>query len=178
MTPASRLLDAVRAVGSDLELPVVLRHLVEAAVTLVQARYGALGVVDSSGEGLSEFITVGVDDVTAMRIGRTPTGLGVLGELLVSPQPLRLADLNRHGAAVGFPAEHPPMRTFLGVPVRVGEVVFGNLYLTDKHDGQEFTDDDEQVLGELSGMLLGSVGLHCVTHARCPVVVVHAPRTS
>ncbi|MCW2606367.1 MAG: histidine kinase [Frankiales bacterium] len=149
-TPATRLLDAVRAVGSDLELPVVLRHLVEAAVTLVQARYGALGVVDASGEGLSQFITVGMDEQTAARIGPAPTGLGVLGELLRTPEPLRLSDLAEHVRSVGFPAAHPPMRTFLGVPVRVGDVVFGNLYLTDKRDGLDFTDDDQEVLVALA----------------------------
>ncbi|MCU1693421.1 MAG: histidine kinase [Frankiales bacterium] len=146
----TRLLDAVRAVGSDLELPVVLRHLVEAAVELVQARYGALGVVNASGEGLSEFITVGMDEATVARVGRPPTGLGVLGELLVVPEPLRLTDLAQHVSSVGFPAGHPPMRTFLGVPVRVGDVVFGNLYLTDKRGGQEFTDADEEVLVTLA----------------------------
>jgi signal transduction histidine kinase len=144
--PTTRLLEAVRAVGSDLELPVVLRHLVEAAVVLVQAEYGALGVVDGSGEGLSEFITVGMDDATVARIGQAPTGLGVLGELLRSPEPLRLGDLAQHVRSVGFPAHHPPMRSFLGVPVRVGDVVFGNLYLTGKRDGLAFTDDDEEVL--------------------------------
>jgi signal transduction histidine kinase len=144
--PTTRLLEAVRAVGSDLELPVVLRHLVEAAVVLVQAEYGALGVVDASGEGLSEFITVGMDDETVARIGSAPSGLGVLGELLQTPEPLRLRDLAQHVRSVGFPAGHPPMHTFLGVPVRVGDVVFGNLYLTDKRGGREFSEDDEQVL--------------------------------
>ena len=146
----ARLLEAVRAVGSDLELPVVLRHIVEAAVTLVQAEYGALGVVDADGEGLSEFITVGVDEATGARIGAPPSGLGVLGELLRAPEPLRLRDLAQHPRSVGFPADHPPMGTFLGVPVRVGDTVFGNLYLTNKLDGGEFTDDDEEVLVALA----------------------------
>ena len=147
---AARLLDALRAVGSELELPVVLRHIVEAAVVLVRAGYGALGVVDAEGQGLSEFITVGVDQATAVRIGPPPSGLGVLGELLRAPQPLRLRDLSQHPRSVGFPANHPAMGTFLGVPVLVGDTVFGNLYLTNKLDGGEFTDDDEDVLVTLA----------------------------
>lgn len=146
----ARLLEAVRAVGSDLELPVVLRHIVESAVTLVRAQYGALGVVDADGEGLSEFITVGVDETTAADIGFPPTGLGVLGELVRAPEPLRLHDLTEHPRAVGFPAGHPPMGTFVGVPVLVGGVVFGNLYLTNKLDGTDFTPDDEEVLVALA----------------------------
>ncbi|MCW2778640.1 MAG: devS [Frankiales bacterium] len=148
--PVARLLDAVRAIGSDLELPVVLRHLVDAAVTLVDARYGALGVVDASGEGLSEFITVGMDAATVGRIGPAPSGLGVLGELLRTPEPLRLLELSQHVRSVGFPAGHPPMGSFVGVPVRVGDVVFGNLYLTDKRGGLPFTADDEEVLVALA----------------------------
>ena len=146
----ARLLEAVRAVGSDLELPAVLRHVVEAAVTLVEAGYGALGVVDEDGEGLSEFITVGVDDALRRHIGPPPRGLGVLGELLRAPQPLRLPDLAQHPRSVGFPAHHPPMGSFLGVPVRVGDLVFGNLYLTNKLDGSAFTEDDEEVLVALA----------------------------
>ncbi len=161
--PVARLLDAVRAVGSDLELPVVLRHIVEAAVTLVRAGYGALGVVDAGGAGLSEFITVGVDTATGLRIGAPPSGLGVLGELLREPEPLRLRDLAQHPRSVGFPANHPPMGSFLGVPVRVGDVVFGNLYLTNKLDGGEFTVDDEEVLVALAvaaGVGVGNARLY------------------
>jgi len=145
-----RLLEAVRAVGSDLELPVVLRHIVEAAVTLVQARHGALGVVDTQGDGLSEFITVGIDATASAAIGAPPSGLGVLGELLLAPEPLRLRELAEHPRSVGFPPGHPEMGTFLGVPVRVGDVVFGNLYLTNKLDGTEFTAGDEEVLVTLA----------------------------
>lgn len=145
-----RLLDAVLAVGSDVDLQVVLRRIVEAAVTLVDATYGALGVVDKGGLGLSAFITVGVDDDGVARIGPPPTGHGVLGELLRAPLPLRLHDLARHRTSVGFPAGHPAMASFLGVPVRVGSEVFGNLYLTEKRDKQDFTAEDERVVVALA----------------------------
>ena len=145
-----RLLDAVMAVGSDLDLPVVLTRIVDAAVTLVDATFGALGVVDVDGGGLSAFITVGIDEVDVALIGAPPTGHGVLGELLRAPRPLRLHDLAKHSASVGFPPGHPPMASLLGVPVRVGSEVFGNLYLTEKRGGQDFTADDEQVVVALA----------------------------
>lgn len=145
-----RLLDAVLAVGSDLDLPVVLTRIVQAAVTLVDATYGALGVVDQDGNGLSAFITVGIDDEGVARIGPPPTGHGVLGELLRAPLPLRLHDLAQHASSVGFPPGHPPMASLLGVPVRVGAEVFGNLYLTQKRSGQDFTAEDEQVVVALA----------------------------
>jgi two-component system, NarL family, sensor histidine kinase DevS len=143
-----QLLDAVLVVGSDLELTAVLTRLVESAVDLVDARYGALGVLDDAGTGLARFITVGVDAATRARIGPPPKGLGILGLLIVEAHPLRLADIHEHPASAGFPANHPPMRSFLGVPIRVGDRVFGNLYLTDKTNGEVFTDvDEELVLG-------------------------------
>ncbi len=145
-----RLLDAVLAVGSGLELQVVLRRIVEVAVSLVDAQYGALGVVDSSGAGLSQFITVGIDDATIATIGPPPTGHGVLGELIRDPRPLMLSDLADHPASSGFPPHHPAMRTFLGVPVRVGQVVFGNLYLTEKRGPSGFTDEDQRVVVALA----------------------------
>ena len=141
-----RLLDAVLAVGSDLDLTVVLRRIVEVAISLVGATYGALGVVDESGNGLSQFITVGIDDAGVARIGPAPTGHGVLGQLIRDPRPLRLTELALHPASSGFPSGHPPMSTFLGVPVRVGQAVFGNLYLTEKRDGLDFTDEDQSVV--------------------------------
>lgn len=146
----SHLLDAVLAVGSDLDLQVVLRRIAEVAVRLVDATYGALGVVDEGGQGLSQFITVGIDDATIAAIGPPPTGRGVLGELIRDPHPLRLAELAAHGASSGFPAGHPPMHTFLGVPVRVGQAVFGNLYLTEKRGGLGFTDEDQSVVVALA----------------------------
>ncbi|WP_310723117.1 GAF domain-containing sensor histidine kinase [Streptomyces sp. N2A] len=142
------LLDAVMSLGRGLELPQVLRGIVEAAVTLTDAQYGALGVV---GDGqLAQFLPVGMSDELIGLIGRTPCGRGILGELIRNPAPLRLTDLTRHPHSYGFPANHPPMRTFLGVPVRVRDEVFGNLYLTEKRGGGSFDADDEAVLTTLS----------------------------
>src|SRR5690348_7200776 len=143
------LLDAFLSVGTGLELDVTLRRLVEAAVDLVQARYGALGVLGRHG-GLSQFIHVGIDEPTRARMGHLPEGKGLLGQLIADPRPLRLVDLSKHEASVGFPAQHPPMRSFLGVPVRVREAVFGNLYLTEKVGGGEFTHADEVVVEALA----------------------------
>jgi two-component system, NarL family, sensor histidine kinase DevS len=143
------LLDAFLVVGTGLELDVTLRRLVEAAVDLVQARYGALGVLGRRG-GLSRFIYIGIDEETRARMGPLPEGKGLLGQLIVDPRPLRLADLSTHEASVGFPDYHPPMRSFLGVPVRVRDAVFGNLYLTEKTDGGEFTHADEVIVEALA----------------------------
>ncbi|MEW2614791.1 GAF domain-containing protein [Streptomyces sp. NPDC047880] len=143
------LLDAVLSIGTDLDLDVVLRRITESAVTLVDARYGALGVIGEEGKIL-QFITVGMDESTIEAIGHYPEGEGILGLLIREPEPLRLSDLGRHPASVGFPAGHPPMTTFLGAPVRVRDQVFGNLYLTDKRGGVEFDDDDEAVLRTLA----------------------------
>ncbi len=145
--PASlrRLLDAVLAIGSDLDLPVTLRRIVEAAASLVDARYAALGVLDPSGSWLSEFITVGIDDDTYGLIGELPKGHGILGLLIADPRPLRLPDLREHPDSYGFPPHHPPMRSFLGVPILVRGEVFGNLYLTDKRSAEVFSDIDEEL---------------------------------
>jgi signal transduction histidine kinase len=143
------LLDAVLAIGTDLDLDVVLRQITESAVTLVDARYGALGVLGEEGK-IRQFITVGMDEDTIRTIGHYPEGQGILGLLIKEPEPLRLADLGRHRDSVGFPEGHPPMTTFLGAPVRVRDQVFGNLYLTDKRGGAEFDDDDEAVLRTLA----------------------------
>lgn len=143
------LLDAVMGLGRGLELPEVLHGIVRAAVTLTGARYGALGIVDD-GRSLSQFLPVGMDEETAARIGTYPCGQGILGELIHHPEPLRLTDLSQHPRSYGFPAHHPPMRTFLGVPVRVRDKVFGNLYLTEKQGGGDFDADDEAVLTTLS----------------------------
>jgi two-component system, NarL family, sensor histidine kinase DevS len=143
------LLDAVLAVGSDLDLEVVLHRIVESAVALVDARYGALGVLGEEGTIL-QFITVGIDDETIARIGDYPRGEGILGHLIRHPEPLRLPRLADHPDSVGFPAGHPPMTSFLGAPVRVRDEVFGNLYLTDKQGGAEFDADDEAVLRTLA----------------------------
>ncbi|MBW5480619.1 GAF domain-containing protein [Streptomyces bambusae] len=143
------LLSAVMDLGRGLELPQVLRQIVEAAVTLTDAEYGALGVV-GDGQRLSQFLTVGMDDGLVERIGQAPCGRGILGELIHHPVPLRLTDLTGHPNSYGFPDHHPPMRTFLGVPVRVRDEVFGNLYLTEKRGGGGFDADDEAVLTTLS----------------------------
>ncbi|MEU2915947.1 GAF domain-containing sensor histidine kinase [Streptomyces massasporeus] len=143
------LLDAVLAIGSDLDLDVVLRRITESAVAVVDAEYGALGVLGEGGR-IKEFITVGVDEETIKAIGHYPDGQGILGLLIREPEPLRLADLGTHAESVGFPEGHPPMTTFLGAPVRVRDRVFGNLYLTDKRGGAQFDDEDEAVLRTLA----------------------------
>ena len=143
------LLDAMLAVAAGLELESTLRRIVESALALVDARYGALGVLGPAG-GLSRFVYVGIDHQTATRIGDLPQGGGVLGQLITDPNTLRLTDLGAHPASVGFPEHHPPMRTFLGTPIRVRDKVYGNLYLTEKNGGGEFNADDEAVLEALA----------------------------
>ena len=138
------LLRANALVAGELSLPVVLRQIVGAARELVGARYAALGVLGRDGE-LEQFVHAGMDDELAARIGELPRGRGILGLLIRKPVPLRLADLSGHPASAGFPPGHPPMTGFLGVPVRIGEEVFGHLYLTERSRGGEFTADDEQL---------------------------------
>ncbi|TNB67764.1 GAF domain-containing sensor histidine kinase [Arthrobacter sp. BB-1] len=139
------LLAAVVSLAEDLSLQAVLERVVYAACDLVGAKYGALGVISDDRNGLSHFVTVGIDDETAGRIGDLPGGRGVLGHLIREPKPVRLHDLNEHPKAVGFPENHPPMTSFLGVPVRVRDTVFGNLYLTEKAGAEDFTEDDEDM---------------------------------
>ena len=139
------LLDAVVAVGSDLSLPVVLRRIAEAACTLVNARYGALGVIGPD-RRLQEFVYVGLDESVREQIGDLPRGRGVLGALIDEPQPLRLRVLGDDPRSYGFPPGHPPMGSFLGVPIRIREEVFGNLYLTEKQGAAEFTAEDEDLV--------------------------------
>ncbi|MGI8776730.1 MAG: GAF domain-containing protein [Acidimicrobiales bacterium] len=145
------LVAAVLAIGSDLSLPSVLRHIVESATTLLDARYGALGVLDTAGKGLSEFVYVGMSLEQVAAIGHLPEGHGILGLLILEPEPLRLAVLGAHPDSFGFPANHPPMGSFLGVPIRVRGQVFGNLYLTDKRGAAEFSDEDEILAVALAG---------------------------
>ena len=157
------LLDAVLSIESELDLSVVLRRIVEAARTLTGASYGALGVIDPTGTGLSEFIHVGMDDATADQIGRLPVGEGILGLLILEPASLRLADLTAHPDAGGFPPGHPPMRSFLGVPLRVRDEVFGNLYLTDRMGADGFTAEDEALVSALAvaaGIAIHNSRLH------------------
>ncbi|MDN5796805.1 MAG: GAF domain-containing protein [Intrasporangium sp.] len=144
------LFDAVVAISSDLDLPEVLERIVFAACRLVDARYGALGVTSGDGERLAEFVTYGVTPQERAAIGDPPRGHGVLGLLLTDPRPLRLKDIRAHEKSAGFPPNHPRMTTFLGVPVRIHDEVFGNLYLAEKHDGEEFTQADESMLVTLA----------------------------
>jgi signal transduction histidine kinase len=142
------LLRANRAIIGDLALPVVLRRIAQAACQLVNARYGALGVLAPAG-GLEQFIHVGMDQETVDRIGHLPTGKGLLGALIDVPRPIRLRTIADDVRSVGFPDGHPPMSSFLGVPIRVRDEVFGNLYLTESAAG-EFTADDEEVVTALA----------------------------
>lgn len=140
----SGLLAANEAIMGHLELPVVLREIVRAACALGDARFAALGVIGNDG-GLDEFVYEGIDAELAARIGSLPTGIGLLGALIDDPRPIRLSRISDDPRSVGFPDHHPPMDSFLGVPIRVRDVVFGNLYLTGKRRG-EFTERDEKVI--------------------------------
>jgi len=143
------LLDAVGAISSDLDLRSVLSRIVEAATRLTDARYGALGVIGEQ-SALVEFVTTGVSDAERAQIGDPPHGRGILGLLIRHPVPIRLDDLTQHPDATGFPPNHPPMSSFLGVPVRIRGTVFGNLYLTEKADGRSFTQQDELLVAALA----------------------------
>ncbi|MDH6547013.1 GAF domain-containing protein [Streptomyces sp. SAI-041] len=144
------LLEAVLSVGRELDLEQALHSIVEAAAALVDAQYAALGVIGPDGNRLSAFHTVGVTEEQIAEIGPYPEGHGILGELIRHPEPLRLSKLSQHSASYGFPPHHPPMNTFLGVPIRVREQVFGNLYLTEKRGGAQFDEEDEAVLSTLA----------------------------
>ncbi|HEX2383937.1 MAG TPA: GAF domain-containing sensor histidine kinase [Acidimicrobiales bacterium] len=158
-----RLLDAVVSIGSEVDLSDTLRRIVRAATDLVDARYGALGVLDESRTRLVEFITAGIDDEQRAEIGDLPEGHGILGVLIVDPRPLRLPDLREHPDSYGFPAHHPPMRSFLGTPILVRGEVFGNLYLCDKNGDDVFTDIDEEMvvaLASAAGIAIDNARLH------------------
>ena len=143
------LLEAVVAVGGQLDLEVVLRRIVEAAVSLVDARYGALGVIGEGGT-LVEFVPVGLDESEIGKIDHWPEGRGLLGELITHPDTLRLPDISADPRSSGFPQGHPPMRSFLGTPVRIRDEIYGNLYLTEKRSGAEFDEEDEALLVALA----------------------------
>ena len=147
----SRLLEAVLAVAGDLDLETVLARVVDAGCALVDARYGALGVIGPD-EELVAFVHQGIDEATADQIGQLPQGRGILGLLIDEPTPIRLDDLSQHPASYGFPANHPPMNAFLGAPIRVGDRVFGNLYLTEKVGGGTFTAEDEELIVGLAAV--------------------------
>ncbi|MFF0309959.1 GAF domain-containing protein [Streptosporangium sp. NPDC004379] len=162
------LLEAVVSVGSDLDLETVLRRIVETATTLVDAGYGALGVIGEEST-LVQFVPVGLSEEEIARIEHWPHGLGLLGLLIKEPQTLRMADLSRHPESYGFPPGHPPMGSFLGVPVRVREEVFGNLYLTEKRGGGEFDEEDEAIvvaLATAAGVAIENARLYEETRRR------------
>jgi signal transduction histidine kinase len=158
-----RLLAAVLMITADVELSELLRDLVREARSLVGARYAALGVLDSTRTALEEFLTEGLTEEDEARIGPRPTGRGVLGLLITEPAPLRITNLEDNPDRYGVPPNHPPMTTFLGVPVRVRGEVYGNLYLTDKEGGAVFTDEDEalaEAFAQAAGMAIENHRLH------------------
>ncbi|MFE3959104.1 GAF domain-containing protein [Nocardia sp. NPDC059091] len=162
------LVEAMLSVTAGLDLDQTLRTIVRTAISLVDARYGALGVrgVDAN---LTQFVHEGIDDDTAAAIGDLPAGRGVLGVLFHQPEPIRLDDIASHPASVGFPANHPPMHTFLGVPVRIRDEIFGNLYLTEKKNGLPFNEDDEvivQALAAAAGIAIDNARLYESARAR------------
>jgi signal transduction histidine kinase len=155
------ILTVARGVLADLDVAVVLERVLESAREVTGARYAALGVLDEARAELSQFLTLGIDQETRRRIGPRPTGRGVLGELIQNPAPLRLADAGMHPHSYGFPVGHPPMTSFLGVPIVVAGEPFGNLYLTDKRDGAQFSQDDEEAV-----LLLAEFAGVAIDHAR------------
>ena len=151
------VLSLARSVLGELDVDLVLERVLEASRDLTDAKYAALGVLDETRSELARFLTLGVDEPTRREIGPLPRGRGVLGELITDPVPLRLADVDGHPRSYGFPLGHPPMRSFLGVPVLVGGEPYGNLYLTDKQGAAEFTAEDEEAvvrLAEFAGVAI------------------------
>lgn len=162
------LLDAVAAISSDLDLRSVLSRIVEAATRLTEARYGALGVIGQHA-ALIEFVTTGLSDEERARIGDLPHGRGILGLLIRHPEPIRLDDLTQHPDATGFPPNHPPMQSFLGVPVRIRGTVFGNLYLTEKAGGESFTAEDQlmvEALANTAGFVIDNARAYGLSERR------------
>jgi signal transduction histidine kinase len=162
------LLDAVVSIGQELDLETVLRRITEAATTLVDAKYGALGIIGDDGQ-MAQFIPVGITDEEIERIPEWPRGRGILGLLIKEPESLRLTNIADHAESYGFPAGHPPMRSFLGVPIRVRDEVFGNLYLTEKSDGRNFDAQDEMIVAALAtaaGVAIENARLYAETRQR------------
>lgn len=158
-----RVLEATLLVEADLELPVLLRHVIDEALSMTNARYGAIGVLNQDRSALAEFITVGLTPEQEQEIGARPTGRGVLGLLITDPKPLRVSQIGTHPDSFGFPPNHPPMSSFLGVPIKVRDEVYGNLYLTDKIGWSEFTSDDQALVGALAiaaGIAIENTRLH------------------
>jgi signal transduction histidine kinase len=162
-TRLRRVLEATLLLQADLDLSTLLHHFIDEARSMTGARYGALGVLNDERTALGEFITVGLDPDEEVRIGARPTGRGVLGLLITDSHPLRLANLGSHPDSYGFPPNHPPMTSFLGVPIKVRDEVYGNLYLTEKIGWSEFTSDDEALVGALAvgaGIAIENTRLH------------------
>jgi signal transduction protein with GAF and PtsI domain len=160
-----RLVQAMLMIEGELSLPIVLRHLVGEACALVDARYGALGVLSENGTTLDQFLTVGLEPDEEFAIGPRPSGRGVLGTLIIEAKPLRLANISDSPDSYGFPPGHPPMTSFLGVPVRVRGEVYGNLYLTEKIGAPEFSEEDEATavtLAMAAGIAIENARLHSV----------------
>jgi signal transduction histidine kinase len=157
------LIEAMLLIEAEVDLKSVLTDIVQVAVDLVGARYGALGVLDETRTGLADFVTVGIEPELHARIGELPRGHGILGLVIREPDPVRLNDLSEHPDSTGFPLHHPSMQSFLGVPVRVRGEIFGNLYLCDKEDSAGFTEEDEDVVGALgvaAGLVIDKARLH------------------
>jgi signal transduction histidine kinase len=155
------LVEAGIALSSELTLDALLQRLVETAAELTGARYAALGVIDVTGRELERFVTHGIDPETHAAIGNLPRGRGILGVLIRDARPLRLHDIADDDRSVGFPPNHPPMKTFLGVPILLRGIAYGNLYLTEKEDGADFTSEDEEVV-----TLLASQAAVAIENAR------------
>jgi signal transduction histidine kinase len=162
-TKLRRILEAVLLIEKDLELPALLRHVIEEAASMTGTRYAALGVLNDDKTALAEFVTTGLEPDQIAAIGPLPTGKGVLGVLISDPGPLRLAHLSDHPDSYGFPPNHPPMTSFLGVPIKVRDEIYGNLYLTDKIGWSEFTKDDVALVEALAlaaGVAIENARLH------------------
>jgi signal transduction histidine kinase len=158
---ASGVLDIARSVLGELDVEIVLARVLESARELTGARYAALGVLNSSRTELERFLTLGIDEIGREGIGSLPRGRGVLGELIAHPHPLRLTDISEHPRSYGFPHGHPPMRSFLGVPIMIDKTPFGNLYLTEKQNGEQFSEADEEAV-----VMLAELAGYAIDHAR------------
>jgi signal transduction histidine kinase len=174
------LLDAVVGISTDLDLRSTLGRIVVSACRLAGARYGALGIIGDD-RRLTEFITHGISPEQHAAIGNLPTGRGVLGLLIEDPRPVRMPDITQHPQSYGFPANHPPMHSFLGVPIRIRDVVYGNLYLAEKQGAAQFTEDDEQIvvaLAAAAGAAIDNARLYAVAQRRYRWLAASAEITS
>src|SRR5438445_7770523 len=162
------LLEAGLTLASELSLPIVLQRIVDLAAQVTDARYGALGVIGENGT-LVEFVTTGISAKQRRAIGALPTGRGVLGLLIHDPKPVRLSNIAEHPVSVGFPPSHPPMHSFLGAPVQAMGRVFGNIYLAEKRNANEFSKDDEEsliVLATQAGVAIANASLYDEVRSR------------